>query len=107
MAEVTFTDDNFDAEVLKADGPVMVDFFAPWCGPCKMMAPIVEKLAEEYKGKVKIGKLDVDENNESGNKYEVRSIPTTVFFKNGEAVSTLVGFQSEEQLRKALDELVG
>lgn len=107
MAEVTFTDDNFEAEVLKSDIPVMVDFFAPWCGPCKMMAPIVEKVAEEYKGKVKIGKLDVDEHNESGNKYEVQSIPTTIFFKNGEMVNKLIGFQSEEQLKKALDEVVG
>ncbi|MCA9374320.1 thioredoxin [Candidatus Peregrinibacteria bacterium] len=107
MAEVTFTDDNFEAEVLKSDIPVMVDFFAPWCGPCKMMAPIVEKMAEEYEGKVKIGKLDVDENNESGNKYEVQSIPTTIFFKGGEMVNKLIGFQSEEQLKKALDDLMG
>ncbi|HMR01560.1 MAG TPA: thioredoxin [Candidatus Gracilibacteria bacterium] len=107
MAEVTFTDDNFEAEVLKSDIPVMVDFFAPWCGPCKMMAPIVEKVAEEYEGKVKIGKLDVDENNESGNKYEVQSIPTTIFFKGGEMVNKLIGFQSEEQLKKALDDLMG
>ncbi|MEZ4086907.1 MAG: thioredoxin [Candidatus Gracilibacteria bacterium] len=107
MAEVTFTDDNFEAEVLKSDIPVMVDFFAPWCGPCKMMAPIVEKMAEEYEGKVKIGKLDVDENNESGNKYEVQSIPTTIFFKGGEMVNKLIGFQSEEQLKKALDDLIG
>lgn len=106
MAEVTFTDDNFEAEVLKSDIPVMVDFFAPWCGPCKMMAPIVEKIAEEYDGKVKIGKLDVDEHNESGNKYEVQSIPTTIFFKKGEMVNKLIGFQSEEQLKKALDELL-
>ena len=105
MAEVTFTDDNFEAEVLKSEGAVMVDFYAPWCGPCKMMAPIVEKLAGEYDGKVKIGKLDVDEHNNTGMKYDVQSIPTIVFFKGGEVVNKMTGFQSEEQLRKALDEL--
>lgn len=107
MAEVTFTDDNFEAEVLKSKEPVMVDFFAPWCGPCKMMAPTVEKLAGEYKGKVKIGKLDVDENNDTGMKYDVQSIPTIVFFKGGEVVNKMTGFQSEEQLKKELDSLAG
>lgn len=107
MAEVTFTDDNFEAEVLKSKIPVMVDFFAPWCGPCKMMAPIVDKLAGEYDGKVKIGKLDVDEYNETGMKYDVQSIPTIVFIKDGEVVNKLIGFQSEEQLKKELDSLAG
>ena len=105
MAEVTFTDENFDAEVLKHDGPVLVDFFAPWCGPCKMMAPTIEKLAKEYDGKVKIGKLDVDENNETGTKYEVQSIPTLLIFKGGKVVDKLVGFQSEEALKEKLDSL--
>lgn len=105
MAEVTFTDGNFDAEVLKNDGLVLVDFFAPWCGPCKMMAPTIEKLSEEYAGKVKIGTLDVDDNNETGTKYEVQSIPTLIFFKGGEVVDKLIGFQSEENLRQKLDSL--
>ena len=103
MSEITFTDANFDAEVMKHNGTVLVDFFAPWCGPCKMMAPVIEKLAEEYDGKVKIGKLDVDENGETAMKYEVQSIPTLIIFKNGEVVDKLIGFQSEEALKSKLD----
>ncbi|MFO0781009.1 MAG: thioredoxin [Candidatus Gracilibacteria bacterium] len=105
MSEVVFTDKNFAEEVLKSSGLVMVDFFATWCGPCKMMAPAVEKLAGAYSGKAKIGKLDVDENPDTAMKYEIQSIPTTIFFKNGEMVEKLVGFQSEEALKKKLDAL--
>lgn len=105
MSEVVFTDKNFAEEVLKSSGLVMVDFFATWCGPCKMMAPAVEKLAGAYNGKAKIGKLDVDENPDTAMKYEIQSIPTTIFFKNGEMVEKLVGFQSEEALKKKLDTL--
>lgn len=106
MAGFTFTDSNFEQEVLKAQGLVLVDFFAVWCGPCKMMAPIMDKLAEAYKGKVKIGKLDVDENQQVGEKYGIQSIPTLIFFKNGELVDKVVGFQSEEALKQKLDALV-
>lgn len=105
MSEVTFTDKNFQDEVLKGRGLVMVDFFATWCGPCKMMAPAVDRLAKAYEGKVKIGKLDVDENPEVAGKFEIQSIPTTIFFKNGEMVDKLVGFQSEESLKKKIDSL--
>jgi len=93
MPEVNFTDANFDEEVLKSDNPVMVDFYAPWCGPCKMMAPTVEKLSEEYSGKVKIGKLNVDESTEISSKYEIQSIPTIIFYKGGEVVDKMIGFQ--------------
>ena len=103
MSELTFTDSNFKQEVLNAKGLIMVDFFAVWCGPCNIMAPAVERLAESYKGKVKIGKLDVDENNETSSKYEIQSIPTIIFFKDGKLVDKLVGFQSEEALKKKLD----
>ena len=103
MSELTFTDSNFKQEVLNAKGLIMVDFFAVWCGPCKMMAPAIERLAESYKGKVKIGKLDVDENNETSSQYEIQSIPTIIFFKDGKLVDKLVGFQSEEALKKKLD----
>ncbi len=105
MSEFTFTDSNFQQEVLKAKGLVMVDFFAQWCGPCKMMAPAVERLAESYKGKVKIGKLDVDENNATSSQYEIQSIPTVIFFKDGKLVDKSIGFQSEEALKKKLDTL--
>jgi thioredoxin 1 len=105
MAEVTFTDSGFEADVLKAKGLVMVDFFAPWCGPCKMMAPIVQKLGEEYEGKVKIGQINIDDNTKVAEKYGIQSIPTIIFFKNGEAVDKLTGFQSAENLKKKLDTL--
>lgn len=105
MSEVTFTDANFDEDVLKASNLVMVDFFAPWCGPCKMMGPTIDNLAEEYKEKVRIGKLNVDDNPEMSQKFEIQSIPTIIFFKGGEVVDKLIGFQSEEALRAKLDTL--
>jgi len=91
MKPVTFTDDNFSAEVIKSDIPVVVDFWATWCGPCRMVAPIMEELAEKYEGKVKIGKLDVDENQQTAIKYGVRSIPTVLILKGGEVIDTVIG----------------
>lgn len=105
MAEAIFTDDNFEEEVLKAEGPVLVDFFAEWCGPCKMLGPILEELAGEYEGKVKIGKLDVDASPAVAGKYGVQSIPTLIFFKGGEPVDKAMGFQSKEALKVKLDAL--
>jgi len=105
MSDAVFTDKNFQDDVIKASGLVMVDFFATWCGPCKMMAPSIDKLAEVYKGKVKMGKLDVDENPEVSGQYEIQSIPTIIFFKNGEMVDKLIGFQSEEALKNKIDSL--
>lgn len=105
MSEVTFTDANFENEVLKFKGAVMVDFFASWCGPCKMMAPIIEKIANEYTGKVKIGKLNTDDSPNTAMKYQIQSIPTLIFFKNGEIVDNISGFQSAEALKKKLDAL--
>lgn len=93
-----FTAENFEAEVLKSELPVLVDFFAEWCGPCKMMAPIVEKMAQKYEGRVKIGKLNVDDAMEIAQKYRVASIPTFIFFEGGEAVEVSVGGMSANTL---------
>jgi len=99
----TVTDGDFDSEVLKSDIPVLVDFWAPWCGPCKSMIPIVDELATEYEGKVKVVKMNVDENAEAPGKYSVRSIPTFIIFKGGEPVATFVGAKSKEDMAKELD----
>ncbi len=91
MKPITFTDDNFDAEVIKSDLPVVIDFWAAWCGPCRMIAPIIEELAEEFDGKAKVGKLDVDVNQQTAIKYGVRSIPTVLIIKGGEVKESIIG----------------
>lgn len=106
MAEFAFTDSNFEHDVLKAEGPVLVDFWAPWCGPCRMMGPIVEELAGENEGKIKIGKMNVDENGETPNKYSVMSIPTFIIFKGGEAVDKVSGGMPKEKLQEFIDKYV-
>lgn len=100
--EVTFTDANFDQEVLKSDLPVLVDFWAPWCGPCQMMSPVIEDLAKAMEGKAKVGKLNVDENPQKATQYGVMSIPTLKIFKNGEIVKEMTGVQSLEDLQEML-----
>ncbi len=102
MAEFV-TDQNFEAEVLKSDTPVLVDFYAEWCGPCKMMSPVIDELAKEYEGKVKIVKLNVDENQETAGKYQVMSIPTLFIFKGGEIAEQMVGFQDKNALKDRID----
>ena len=107
MAEVIVTDQNFDAEVLKSDVPVLVDFWAPWCGPCRVLSPIVEKLAEEFAGKpIKVAKMNVDENQATAGGFGILSIPTLLFFKGGKVVEQLVGVQPEDVLRQKLNALV-
>ena len=103
MAEVTFTDANFDAEVIKSEIPVLVDFWAPWCGPCQMMGPLVEELAGEYEGKAKIGKLNVDENGTVAGQYKVMSIPTFLVLKGGEVVDQMVGGVTKDKLKEMMD----
>lgn len=103
----TFTDQNFEQEVLKSKEPVLVDFWATWCEPCKIVGPIVEELAGEYKGKVKVGKLDVDENQEVAGSFGVMSIPTLMLFKNGQPVKSMVGAQSKQALKHGIDEVLG
>ena len=98
-----FQDSSFKQEVLESGQPVLVDFYADWCGPCKMLAPIVEDLAAEYADRIKIGKLNVDQNMETAAKYGVQSIPTLILFKGGEAVKTVVGLQSKAALTQILD----
>jgi len=100
-----FTDQNFEQEVLKSDKPVLVDFWAVWCGPCQMMGPIVEDLAKEVKDKYKVGKMNVDENQETASKYGIMSIPTLIIFKNGKEVKQLVGVQLKENLKEELKKL--
>ena len=106
MADLIFTDQNFDAEVLKSDTPVLVDFWATWCGPCKIVSPVIEELAKEYGGKLKVGKLDVDANPESSGKYNVMSIPTIMLFKKGEPIKSVIGAQPKENFKKAIDEVL-
>ena len=106
MAITTITDDNFQDEVINSDLPVLIDFWAIWCGPCKMIAPIVEELSTEYDGKAKIGKLDVDSNQETSIKYGVRSIPTLLIFKGGELVETIIGAVPKAKVVEKLESFI-
>jgi len=106
MALVTITDDNFEEEVLKSDKPVLIDFWATWCGPCRMIAPIVEEMSAEYDGKAKIGKLDVDSNQQTSIKYGVRSIPTLLLFNDGELKETIIGAVPKAQLVNKLESVL-
>ena len=104
MADIT--DAVFQEKVLKASKPVLVDFWAPWCGPCKIIGPIVEELAKEYEGKLDVYKLNVDENPDTAGTYSVMSIPTLLIFKNGQSVKTMVGAQAKENLKKGIEEVL-
>jgi thioredoxin 1 len=105
MSQV-FTDQNFETEVLKSDKPVLVDFWATWCGPCQMAGPIIDELAEEYKDKVKVGKVNVDENPQTAMKFGVMSIPTVIVFLGGKEEKREVGFSGKEGYKKLLEEVL-
>jgi len=100
---VTLTKTNFDQEVLKSSTPVLVDFWAEWCGPCKMVAPILDELASEYEGKVKIGKVNIDEHQDLATEYGIRAIPTLLLFKDGQVADQIVGLRSKRDFKNKLD----
>ncbi len=101
------TDANFDQDVLKSEQPVLVDFWAAWCGPCRALAPIVDELAKDYTGKIKVGKMDVDNNQATPMRYGVRGIPTLLVFKGGQVKEQIVGYVPKETIQKAIDKHVG
>ena len=106
MKPVTITDENFEQEVIESDKAVLIDFWAVWCGPCRIIAPIVEELANEYEGKAKIGKLDVDNNQQTAIRYGVRSIPTLLIFKDGKIKETIIGTVPKNQIVQKLNAAV-
>lgn len=106
MSESVITDANFKAEVLDSKIPVLVDFWAEWCGPCKMLGPVVEKLAKDYSGKLKVGKLNVDDNENTPQQFGIQGIPTIIIFKNGQNVKQIAGFQPEDRLKSEIDSIL-
>ena len=103
---VTLTDVNFSEQVLKSSTPVLVDFWAEWCGPCKMIAPVLDELAGEYDGKVKIGKVNIDDHQQLAINYGINSIPTLLFFKNGQVADQIVGMRSKRDLKASFDRVL-
>ena len=100
------TDETFDGEIINSDLPAVVDFWAAWCGPCKMVSPVVEELANEYKGKIKVAKMDVDQNRGTPARFGIRNIPTLIFFKGGEVAQTIVGAQPKSHIEEELKKLL-
>lgn len=106
MDVLTITDETFDKEVLQSDVPVLVDFWAEWCQPCKMVGPIVDEVASEYAGKIKVGKVNVDENTKTPSSYGIMSIPTLMIFKNGQPQETIIGVQPKDVFKKNIDSVL-
>lgn len=106
MSDLNFTDLSFKAEVLESKMPTVVDFWAPWCGPCRMVSPIIDELAQEFEGKIKVGKINVDDNSQTAGAYGVMSIPSVLFFKNGVPVKTMVGAQSKENYKQEIEAIL-
>ena len=106
MSEIILTKNNFEAEVVESDLPVLVDFWAEWCGPCRMIAPTIEEIANEYEGKVKIGKVNVDAESELAIRYHIDAIPALLIFKNGEVVETRKGLRPKSELCALLDQMI-
>jgi len=104
---LTFNDESFDDEVLNSDTPVLVDFWAEWCGPCKALAPVIDDLATEYSGRIKVGKMDTDANRDVSVRYSISAIPTVIFFNKGEIVEKLVGLRSKKDFQTILNKFVG
>jgi thioredoxin 1 len=108
MAQISeFTDANFENEVLKSDQPCLVDFWAEWCGPCRMVGPVVEEIAKDYEGKLKVGKVNVDQNTQTASKYGIMSIPSLLFFKQGKVVDQIVGAVPKKHMVEKIDKIVG
>lgn len=106
MSEIILTDANFDEEVLKSPIPVLVDFWATWCGPCQMIAPVLEEIAKEFEGKLKVGKLNVDENRDNAGKFGISAIPALLIFKNGQEVKKIVGFSGKPKLIQEINSVL-
>ena len=106
MSETVLTQENFEKEILNYKGLSLVDFWAPWCAPCKMVSPIVEEISQEYKDKIKVGKLNVDEASEIASKYNIMSIPTLLFFKNGKVCDQIIGMQDKKNITDKIDDLL-